>query len=197
MGTCGSKPNMVEEAGSKNVTPPGQGNGTRYRATRVSAGRPVAVLCAVLLLVTVGAVLFGLPEVTNLIAGTHRYRHGEVAYPPVPANNASDRLTQTPSTNTFVSSIGVFDPKFGIDPDQGFFMGALETSRDGARLLRVQGPGRCWNPHPGPFRSWNGMQNGCLIQVWRQWQDGCTHFQWFNTCYNVWDPQIYWTYCIH
>jgi hypothetical protein len=64
-------------------------------------------------------------------------------------------------------------------------------------FVPVQGPGRCLNPHPGQFRFWNGQQNGCLIQVWRQWPDGCTHFEWFNTCSQVWDPQIYWTFCVH
>lgn len=62
----------------------------------------------------------------------------------------------------------------------------------------IQGcAGRCWNPHPGAFRSWNGQQNGCFLQVWRQWPEGCTHFQWFNTCTNTWDPQIYWNCCVH
>lgn len=57
--------------------------------------------------------------------------------------------------------------------------------------------GRCLNPHPGPFKSWNGQVNGCFVQVWRQWPDGCTHYQWWNTCYNYWDPQIWWTCCVH
>jgi hypothetical protein len=64
-------------------------------------------------------------------------------------------------------------------------------------LVPVQGPGRCLNPHPGPFRAWNGQQNGCFVQVWRQFQDGCTHYEWFNACANQWDPTIYWTYCVH
>jgi hypothetical protein len=65
------------------------------------------------------------------------------------------------------------------------------------RFLRIQGPGRCLNPHPGPFRAWNGQQNGCLVQVWRQFADGCTHYEWFNACANQWDPNIFWTYCVH
>jgi hypothetical protein len=67
-------------------------------------------------------------------------------------------------------------------------------------LHPVQGcGGRCWGPaqHPGQFRWWNGQQNGCMIQVWRQFGDGCTHYQMFNQCYQVWDPQIYWTCCVH
>jgi hypothetical protein len=70
----------------------------------------------------------------------------------------------------------------------------------------AQGPGcnrRCLNPHPGAFKSWNGAKNGCWLQVWRRWPEGCTHFQWFNTCYNVWDsnpdgsPKVTWTCCVH
>jgi len=61
----------------------------------------------------------------------------------------------------------------------------------------------CLNPHPGNFQSWVGSVNGCWQQVWRRWPEGCTHFQWYNTCYNVWDtnpdgsPRITWTCCVH
>lgn len=71
----------------------------------------------------------------------------------------------------------------------------------------AQAPGcnrKCLNPHPGNnFQSWNGTQNGCWLQVWRRWPEGCTHYQWFNTCYNVWDnnpdgsPKVTWTCCVH
>lgn len=74
---------------------------------------------------------------------------------------------------------------------------AVEAGPNSGLLLRVQGPGACLNPHPGPFRAWNGQMNGCMVQVWRQWPDSCTHFQWFNSCAQVWDPQIYWTRCVH
>jgi hypothetical protein len=64
--------------------------------------------------------------------------------------------------------------------------------------------GRCLNPHPDPagFRFWYGQANGCWVQVWRQWPDGCTHYQWFNTCNNSWDGDasgrgVYWTCCVH
>jgi hypothetical protein len=57
--------------------------------------------------------------------------------------------------------------------------------------------GACWNPHPGPFRWWYGQANGCWVQLWRQWQEGCTHYQMFNSCGNYFDPQIYWTCCVH
>lgn len=61
----------------------------------------------------------------------------------------------------------------------------------------------CLNPHPGPFQWHYGDRNGCWIQVWRIFTDGCTHFQWFNSCNNFWDvnqdgsPKVQWTQCIH
>ncbi len=62
---------------------------------------------------------------------------------------------------------------------------------------------RCQNPHPGEFSSWEGERDGCWVKVWRQWRDGCTHYQWFNICYSYWDsdergqPRVYWTCCKH
>lgn len=64
-------------------------------------------------------------------------------------------------------------------------------------------PVACLNPHPGPFRSWNGEQRNCWLAVWRAWPDGCQHYQWFNTCTGNWDiepngaPRVYWTSCTH
>jgi hypothetical protein len=61
----------------------------------------------------------------------------------------------------------------------------------------------CADPHPGPFQPGNGQQNGCWLQVWRRWPDGCQHYQWFNTCNGYWDnhpngaPRVYWTNCVH
>lgn len=63
--------------------------------------------------------------------------------------------------------------------------------------------GRCLDPHPGQFRSWYGQRNGCWVQVWRQWPEGCTHYQMFNSCQNQWDvhpngqPRVHWTCCVH
>ncbi|HEV7397015.1 MAG TPA: hypothetical protein VGN86_10930 [Pyrinomonadaceae bacterium] len=62
---------------------------------------------------------------------------------------------------------------------------------------------RCLDPHPGAFQAWNGQQNGCWIQVWRRWPEGCQHYQWFNSCNGYWDsypngaPKVVWTCCIH
>ena len=57
--------------------------------------------------------------------------------------------------------------------------------------------GRCIDPHPGQFRWWYGQQNGPWVQVWRQWGDECTHYQWFNPSANIYNPQINWTCCVH
>ncbi|MBZ5511658.1 MAG: hypothetical protein LAN70_10880 [Acidobacteriia bacterium] len=62
------------------------------------------------------------------------------------------------------------------------------------RLLRVQAG--CLNPHPGPFRSWWGPASGCWAPFYRQWNDGCTHYQMYNACTGQWDPRINWTACV-
>jgi hypothetical protein len=55
----------------------------------------------------------------------------------------------------------------------------------------------CWNdgPHPWAFTTWWGPANGCWAPFYRRWNDGCTHYQMFNTCSGQWDPRIYWTFC--
>jgi hypothetical protein len=55
--------------------------------------------------------------------------------------------------------------------------------------------GTCLNPHPGQFRYWSQPVAACVEQVWRQWPDGCTHYQIHNFCNNLWDPAIHWTFC--
>ena len=63
--------------------------------------------------------------------------------------------------------------------------------------------GRCLDPHPGTFRQWTGQQNGCWVQVWRSWPEGCQHYQWYNSCNGYWDsypngaPRVYWNCCVH
>jgi hypothetical protein len=58
--------------------------------------------------------------------------------------------------------------------------------------------GRCLNPHPGPFNWWYGVQRSqCEVEVWRQWSDGCRHVQLFNTCQQVWEPNVQWVCCVH
>lgn len=75
--------------------------------------------------------------------------------------------------------------------------GLLEAERElQLRPVQVAG-GRCINPHPGAYNQWYGQVNGCFVQVWRQWPDGCTNFQWFNRCLNYFDPAINWSRCVH
>jgi hypothetical protein len=62
--------------------------------------------------------------------------------------------------------------------------------------------GRCTNPHAGSFETREGERKACWVQVWRQWPDGCAHYQWFNTCESYWDsdaegPKVHWTCCVH
>ena len=62
--------------------------------------------------------------------------------------------------------------------------------------------GRCLSQHPGQFQSWSGERRGCWVQVWRQWPDGCKHYQWYNSCSSYWDeerrvPRLYWVCCHH
>jgi hypothetical protein len=64
---------------------------------------------------------------------------------------------------------------------------------DDPKLQPIQGS--CANPHAGPFNNWWGPANGCWAPLWRQWRDGCTHYQMYNTCNGQWDPQIHWTFC--
>jgi hypothetical protein len=54
----------------------------------------------------------------------------------------------------------------------------------------------CVNPHPGQFRYWWGYPlDNCNSPMFRQFSDGCTHYQVYNRCANAWDGRIFWTYC--
>lgn len=61
----------------------------------------------------------------------------------------------------------------------------------------------CLNPHPGTFRWWYGDRRGTWVEVWRQWPEGCTHFQMFHPQTGTWEanpdgtPRVRWTCCIH
>lgn len=71
--------------------------------------------------------------------------------------------------------------------------------------LYAQSPcnGRCLNPHPGQYVTRYGERNGCLVQVWRRWPEGCEHWQWLNSCNGAWDsnpdgsPRVTWVCCRH
>jgi hypothetical protein len=61
----------------------------------------------------------------------------------------------------------------------------------------------CLNPHPGQFRWWYGERRGEWVEIYRQWPDGCTHFQRFHPPTGSWEsnpdgsPRITWTCCRH
>ncbi len=66
------------------------------------------------------------------------------------------------------------------------------------QLTRVQAcGGQCPKQHAGQPRTTNGKINGCWIQVIRTWDDGCSQYQWYDTCHSIWDPKIYWSCCRH
>lgn len=95
------------------------------------------------------------------------------------------------------------EPSFSRSPSSTDLRSFEHPSKPIARPEVLVAQGQCRNPHPGAFQWRYGAQNGCWVQVWRQFQDGCIHYQWFNTCSNFWDlnpdgsPKIFWTYCVH
>jgi hypothetical protein len=115
----------------------------------------------------------------------------------VPSVPSSEQVSQR--TNTYAQPLAAIDPrKYAAVSMAG--LGVISNSLTGFAVpgQPVQGcSGRCINPHLGQFQTWNGQVNGFFVQVWRRWPDGCTHYQWWNTQYNYWDPQIWWTCCVH
>jgi len=70
----------------------------------------------------------------------------------------------------------------------------------------LQARGNCFPPLQHPcqlrqdrtcFATWYGERQGCYIQVWRQWLDGCKQWQWFDTCHNTFVGVPTWTNCSH
>jgi hypothetical protein len=64
--------------------------------------------------------------------------------------------------------------------------------------------GRCvGGTHPGHFTTQYGARDGCWVQVWRTFADGCQHSQMFNSCSGYWDsnpdgsPKVSWSKCVH
>jgi len=89
-----------------------------------------------------------------------------------------------------------------------FEPGEVSGASTAAKVLdlfapRVSAAGRCQTPHPGKFATWNGERQGCSVQIWRKWDDGCTHYQTMNTCNGSWEtnpdgsPRVTWTACRH
>ncbi len=61
----------------------------------------------------------------------------------------------------------------------------------------ISAQGNCVNPHPGQFRYWWGQPiDSCNSPMYRQFPDGCTHYQVYNRCANAWDSRISWTTCV-
>lgn len=59
--------------------------------------------------------------------------------------------------------------------------------------------GVCLEPHPEmERREWWGDPDGeCWISYWIEWKDGCRAYQWYNSCYEIWDDVVYWDCCVH
>lgn len=73
-----------------------------------------------------------------------------------------------------------------------------EVHTGGASLNEEKTPmqGSCINPHPGQFKYWVGPSSDpCWAPFFRQFADGCTHYQMWNRCNNTWNPQVIWTFC--
>jgi len=98
-------------------------------------------------------------------------------------NPDSDSGYESPILPLDGTNVGRNEPKSASPP------------RGHAKLIRAQA--NCLNPHPGQFRYWYGPPaDQCSVPMYRQFTDGCTHYQMFNRCNNAFDPQIHWTQCV-
>jgi hypothetical protein len=110
--------------------------------------------------------------------------------PPAPATPSDPGL----GSADLVASVSAAERPWHPDltPDQIAVTG-------GGKIVQ---PG-CLNPHPGPFRTWYGEKRGCIVDVWREWPDGCQHSQQMDSCSGAWDshpdgsPRVRWTRCVH
>jgi len=72
----------------------------------------------------------------------------------------------------------------------------LSSPHTGLQSQSVQAQARCLNPHPGQFKWWWGPpEDQCWSPMYREWRDGCKHYQRFNKCANAWDDRIFWVNC--
>lgn len=62
----------------------------------------------------------------------------------------------------------------------------------------------CRDPHPGEFRWWYGKQTQSgWVEVWRQWPEGCLHWQMFHPQTGSWESnpdgsaRVHWVCCVH
>jgi hypothetical protein len=99
-------------------------------------------------------------------------------------------------------------PDLALEPERRGALGAapafdLVAVAVDALVPALEAQGRCPARHEGRFKTWNGQKQGCRVQVWRQWPDGCTHYQMMNACNGAWDtnpdgsPRVIWTVCRH
>jgi hypothetical protein len=126
--------------------------------------------------------------------------YGELPPPPAPDGRLATRTSQ-PGSARRQPAAG--QPEAPIPSSAILHLAVVAGTAPQAPVPMQACAGKCWNPHPGQFRSWNGQANGCWLQVFRQWPDGCMHYQYYNTCTGYWDslpdgsPKVWWTCCIH
>jgi hypothetical protein len=112
------------------------------------------------------------------------------ASPPPP-----DLLGTAPTTASFSGGNGSqSEVQRPVPPTKHTAEFRLTGLEDGPAQMRpVQAS--CLNPHPWAFQTWWGKAVGCWVPQYRRWNDGCTHYQMYNSCTGQWDPQIHWTFC--
>jgi hypothetical protein len=81
---------------------------------------------------------------------------------------------------------------------------ARENPLTRALMPALSAEGHCQaGVHAGQFTTEFGARDGCWVQVWRTFEDGCRHYQMFNSCNGYWDtnpdgsPKVSWTHCVH
>jgi hypothetical protein len=70
------------------------------------------------------------------------------------------------------------------------------TAEAAGAMLQSAPTGCVAGTHPGEFTWWWGTpENQCWTPMFRQWKDGCKHYQRYNKCANAWDDAINWVSC--
>lgn len=137
--------------------------------------------------------------------GVERFIQAAEIRIPAPGNTNGGRRAGAAASGSDASFPAAY-PQSDLPAPSTLLVAMSDAERTELNPVRIptQAPncsGRCLNPHPGAFTSWNGDRNGCWVQVWRQWPEGCKHYQWYNSCNGFWDadqngPKIYWVCCI-
>jgi len=60
----------------------------------------------------------------------------------------------------------------------------------------VSAQGRCLANHGGRFSVSYGQKNGCMVPMFRTYEDGCVQSQRINSCNGILDPP-FWVKCVH